>query len=161
MSDRSRIMVSMNRLPTEKRAAIVAALVEGNSIRATVRMTGVAKNTVTKLLVDLGTACAEYQDGALTDLTSERVQADEIWSYCYAKQKNVPDEHRDAYGYGDVYTWVAIDADSKLAISWLVGERTQEDADVFMRDVASRLTRRIQLTTDAYGPYVDAVWRAF
>jgi IS1 family transposase len=154
-------MVSMNRLSTERRAQVVSALVEGNSIRATVRMTGVAKNTVTKLLTDLGTACAEYQDGALTGLATERVQADEIWAYCYAKQKNVPDEYRDTYGYGDIYTWTAIDADSKLVFSWLVGERTQEDADVFMADVASRLTRRIQLTTDNLRNYLGATWRAF
>jgi IS1 family transposase len=151
----------VNKLSTERRAQVVAALVEGNSIRATMRMTGVARNTVTKLLADLGTACAEYHDGLVTGLSTQRVQADEIWSFCHAKQKNVPVEHHGEYGYGDVYTWVAIDADSKLAISWLVGERTQEDADVFMADVASRLTRRIQLTTDALRMYPPAVWRAF
>jgi IS1 family transposase len=136
-------------------------LVEGNSIRATVRMTGVAKNTITKLLIDLGDACGEYQDGVMHGLHAKRVQADEIWSYCYSKQKNIPEEHVGEFGYGDIYTWVAIDADSKLVITWLVGERTREDAHVFMRDLASRLADRIQLTTDALGHYPPAVADAF
>ena len=95
----------MNRLTTEKRAQIVGSLVEGNSIRATVRMTGAAKNTVVKLLVDLGAACADYQDRTMRDLPCTNVQCDEIWAYCYSKQKNVPDEHRGTFGYGDVWTW--------------------------------------------------------
>src|SRR5437899_1606291 len=104
-------MVSMNRLTTAKRAQILAALVEGNSIRATCRMTGAAKNTVVKLLADVGQACIEYQDAVMTDLPSTRVECDEIWSYCYSKQRNVPEEHQGTFGYGDVWTWVAIDAD--------------------------------------------------
>src|SRR4051812_32177552 len=104
-------MVTMNRLSTEKRAQIIGSLVEGNSIRATCRMTGAAKNTVTKLLVDLGAACAEYQDRTLVDLPCLTVQADEIWSFCYAKDRNVPAEHRGEFGYGDVWTWTAICAD--------------------------------------------------
>src|SRR5438094_814384 len=161
MLERSCIMVSMNRLSTERRAQVIAALVEGNSIRATVRMTGVAKNTVTKLLVDLGNACAEYQDGVLTDLPCKRIEADEIWAFCYSKAKNVPAEHDGEFGYGDVWTFVAIDADAKLVFSWLVGERTPDDAQVFMRDVESRLADRVQLTTDAWTPYRRSVERAF
>src|SRR3712207_2855193 len=101
----------MNRLSTEKRAQIVGALVEGNSIRATVRMTGAAKNTITKLLVDLGAACAAYQHAELRDLPCTEVQCDEIWSFCYAKQKNVPTEHQGTFGYGDIWTWTALCAD--------------------------------------------------
>jgi hypothetical protein len=151
----------MNRLSTEKRAQIVGCLVEGMSIRATVRVTGAAKNTIVKLLTDLGAACAEYQDGALTNLPCTRIECDEIWSYCYAKQKNVPDEHVGEFGYGDVWTWTAICADTKIVPSWLVGERTTEDAIVFMRDLAGRLTSRVQLTTDGHKPYLAAVEDAF
>src|ERR1039458_3438758 len=102
-------MSIMNRLSTTERAAIVRALVEGNSIRATVRITGAAKNTVTKLLVDLGAACSEYQDRVLRDLSCRRIQADEIWSFCQAKARNVPVEHQGEFGWGDVWTWTAID----------------------------------------------------
>lgn len=154
-------MVILNRLSTEKRAAIIGSLVEGNSIRATVRMTGAAKNTVTKLLVDLGQACAEDQDEVLRDLPCARVQCDEIWAFCYAKQKNVPEEHKGTYGYGDVWTWTAICADTKLVPSWLVGERTTDDAWLFMRDLKSRLANRVQLTTDGYKPYLTAVQLQF
>jgi IS1 family transposase len=154
-------MVSMNRLSTEQRARIVGCLVEGMSIRATVRVTGAAKNTVTKLLVDLGAACAEYQDTALADLPCRTVECDEIWSYCYSKQKNVPAEHVGTFGYGDVWTWTAICADTKLVPSWLVGERTVDDAVVFMSDLASRLSNRVQLTTDGHKPYLHAVETAF
>ncbi len=154
-------MVSMNRLTTEKRAQIIGCLVEGNSIRATVRMTGAAKNTVTKLLVDLGEACSEYQDRVLRDLPCTNVQADEIWAYCYSKQKNVPDEHKGTFGYGDVWTWTAICADTKLVPSWLVGERTIDDAWAFMEDLKGRLANRVQLTTDGYRPYWTAVGLTF
>src|SRR5436190_10316077 len=105
----------MNRLSTQERTRIVSALVEGNSIRATCRMTEFAKNTVTKLLVDLGGACSEYQDRVMHDLPCKRLQCDEVWSFCYAKQKNVSPEHQGEFGYGDVWTWTAIDADTKLA----------------------------------------------
>jgi IS1 family transposase len=151
----------MNRLTTEKRAQIIGCLVEGNSIRATVRMTGAAKNTVTKLLVDLGEACSEYQDRVLRDLPCTNVQADEIWAYCYSKQKNVPDEHKGTFGYGDVWTWTAICADTKLVPSWLVGERTIDDAWAFMEDLKGRLANRVQLTTDGYRPYWTAVGLTF
>ncbi len=109
----------MNRLSTERRGQIVGCLVEGMSIRATVPVTGAAKNTITSLLVDLGEACTEYQDGALTNLDLRTIEADEIWSFCYAKAKNVPEDFKGTPGYGDVWTWTAIDADTKLVPSWL------------------------------------------
>jgi IS1 family transposase len=151
----------MNTLSKEKRAAVVAALVEGNSIRATVRMTGVAKNTVTKLLADLGRACAAYQSQTLVNLRSRRIQCDEIWSFVYAKAKNADPAMVAAGQAGDVWTWVALDADSKLAVSWLVGGRDAGYAQAFMDDVASRLATRVQLTTDGHKVYLDAVEGAF
>lgn len=154
-------MVSMNQMSTPRRAQVVAALVEGNSIRATVRMTGAAKNTVTKLLVDLGGACAAHQDRVMRDLPCERLQCDEIWAFCHSKQKNVAPEHHGILGYGDVWTWTAIDADTKLIPSWLVGLRNAEYANAFMNDVASRLRGRVQLTTDGHRPYLEAVEGAF
>ena len=150
-----------NVLKLEKRAAIVSALVEGTSIRAAARMVGVSKDTVMKLLVDLGRACAEYQDRTLRNLSCRRLQCDEIWSFCYSKEKNVPLEDRYRFGVGDVWTWTAIDADTKLIPCWLVGERTARDANLFMRDLASRLLHRVQLTTDGHRPYLTAVDDAF
>jgi IS1 family transposase len=149
----------MNRLSPEKRRAIVAALVEGNSIRATCRMTGVARNTVTKLLVDLGTACSVYQDHAMRDLPCKRVQCDEIWCFVGSKQKNVPDDKRGEYG--DWWTWVAIDADTKLVPSYRVGPRDLQEARLFIADLAKRLSNRVQLTTDGFKPYLSAVEDAF
>jgi IS1 family transposase len=154
-------MVSMNRLSTDKRAQIVGSLVEGNSIRATVRMTGAAKNTVTKLLVDLGAACAEYQANVMHDLPCTTIQCDEIWAFCYSKSKNVPQQHRGTFGYGDVWTWTALCADTKLVPSWLVGERTVDDAWAFLTDLQGRLANRVQLTTDGHRAYVQAVDLAF
>jgi IS1 family transposase len=151
----------MNRLTTEKRAQIIGCLVEGNSIRATVRMTGAAKNTITKLLVDLGEACAEYQDGALVNLPCKVVEADEIWSYCYAKNKNVPEQFKGSPGYGDVWTFTAVCADTKLVPTWLVGERTSDDAEFFLRDLAGRMADRIQLSTDGHRMYEATVGQAF
>jgi IS1 family transposase len=151
----------MNRLSTEKRAQIIGCLVEGNSIRATVRITGAAKNTIVKLLADLGDACAVYQDQALRDLPCKVVEADEIWSYCYAKQKNVPEDFKGTPGYGDIWTFVAVDADTKLVPTWLVGERTADDADVFLHDLASRMANRIQLSTDGHSMYYSTVGPAF
>jgi len=151
----------MNRLSTERRSQIIGCLTEGMSIRATVRVTGVAKNTVVKLLTDLGQACADYQDATLTNLPCRRIECDEIWSFCYAKQKNVPEEHRDTFGYGDVWTWTAICADTKLVPSWLVGERTVSDAYVFMTDLRDRLQHRVQLTTDGHRPYLTVVEPVF
>jgi IS1 family transposase len=152
----------MNRLSTERRAQIIGCLVEGNSIRATVRMTGAAKNTVTKLLVDLGKACAEYQDKEFRDLPCTVIECDEIWAYCYSKAKNVPDEHKDTFGYGDVWTWTALCADTKLVPSWLVGERTIDDGWTFMRDLKGRLaTPRPQISTDGHGSYWTSIGLTF
>lgn len=154
-------MVSMNRLSTEKRAQIIGCLVEGNSIRATVRMTGAAQNTITKLLADLGEGCTEYQDGVLVDLPCKVVEADEIWAYCYAKQKNVPEQFKGTPGYGDVWTFTAVCTDTKLVPSWLVGERTAYDAEFFLSDLARRMAGRIQLSTDVHSMYGSAVGQAF
>jgi len=151
----------MNVLPIEKRAQILHLLVEGNSMRSTSRIADVSINTVTKLLVDAGTACLAFQDEAIRNVRSNRVQCDEIWSFCQSKEKNVVEENKSALGYGDCYTWTAIDADTKLAISWLVGRRDVEYAETFMADLASRLADRIQLTTDGYGPYINAVEKMF
>lgn len=154
-------MVSINGLPQAKRVQVVKALVEGNSIRATVRMAGVAKNTVSKLLVELGEACSQYQDDALRGLTCRRVEADEIWAFCYAKQANVPAKHKGEFGYGDIWTWMAMDADTKLVPSWLVGERDTPTAIDFMVDVRERIANRTQLTTDGLACYLTAVEEAF
>jgi len=151
----------MNILKTEKRVAVLSSLVEGNSIRSTVRMTGIAKNTVAKLLIKAGTACSIYQNRILRNLTCKKIQCDEIWSFCYAKQKNVPVDKRGQFGYGDVWTWVAIDPDTKLVVSWLVGLRNAEWANIFMKDVASRLANRVQLTIDGHKTYFEAVDGAF
>ena len=113
----------MNQLSREQRIRIISALVEGNSLRATARMCDVAFNTVLKLLPQIGAACAEYQDKALRNLSSKRIQCDEIWSFCYAKEKNVPTEKRGEFGFGDVWTWVATDPDTKLIPSFMVGNR--------------------------------------
>jgi IS1 family transposase len=151
----------MNKLTTEKRCAVIRALVEGCSIRSTVRMTGVAKNTVTKLLVDVGTACSEYQSKTLRNLPCKRLQLDEIWSFVYAKQKNVPDEMKGEFGVGDVWTWTAIDADTKLIPSWYVGTRDGQAAADFVNDLAGRLAHRVQVTTDGHRAYLQAVEDAF
>src|SRR5437763_3652055 len=138
-------MVSMNRMSAERRAQVIASLVEGNSIRSTVRMTGAAKNTVTKLLVDLGAGCAEYQDRVFRELPCRTIQCDEIWAFCYSKQKNVPEQHKGTFGYGDVWTWTAVCADTMLVPSWLVGERHLSDCWTFIEDLQGRLSGRIQL----------------
>ena len=151
----------MNKLTIEKRAMILTMLVEGSSMRSVSRIADVSINTVTKLLVDAGIVCAEYQCEHLVNIKSKRVQCDEIWSFCYSKEKNVSPEDKGILGYGDVYTWTAIDADSKLAISWLVGRRDYEYAEGFMSDLASRLSERVQLTTDGYGCYINAVEKMF
>jgi IS1 family transposase len=151
----------MNRLSTDQRVRIISALVEGNSIRATCRMTGVSKNTVTKLLVDIGIVCSIYQDRMMRDLACERIQCDEIWAFCYAKQKNVPQDKQGQSGYGDVWTWVALDADTKLVPSFRVGGRDAIDAHAFMTDLAKRLRHRVQLTTDGLNTYLIAVRDAF
>lgn len=148
----------MNRLDKAKQAQVVAALVEGNSIRATVRMTGVAKNTIVKLLAELGTACARYLDEHLVNVPCQRLQVDEIWSFVYAKAKNVKPEHFDDGGYaGDVWTFVAIEAQTKLVVSWMVGQRDAGFAIEFLGDVKKRLANRVQLTTDGHKMYLAAV----
>ena len=146
----------MNQLSVEQRAAIVRGLVEGSSIRSVARMTGTSKNTVLRLLVDLGEFCSIYQDHMLRNLTCRRVEADEIWSFCGAKAKNATKA-----GQGDIWTFTAICADSKLAVSWLVGPRTPETAQAFMQDVADRLANRVQMTTDGHHMYLTAVEKAF
>jgi IS1 family transposase len=151
----------MNRLSTAKRTQVVAALVEGVSIRATCRMTGVAKGTVLSLLVDLGAACESYQDRTLRNLKCKRIQCDELWQFIYAKAKNVPEEMKGAFGVGDTWTWVAIDADTKLVPSWAVGRRDGFTAAAFIRDLADRLATRVQLTTDGHKVYLEAVEGAF
>jgi IS1 family transposase len=151
----------MNKLSIQKQTQIITALVEGNSIRATCRMTDTAKGTVTRLLASVGTACAEYQNEHLKNLTSQRIQCDEIWSFVYAKQKNVPENKQGTFGYGDVWTWVAIDADTKLIAGWLVGLRTVECATEFINDLKDRLANRIQLTTDGHKVYINAIENAF
>ena len=151
----------MNKLTKEKRMQVVAALVEGSSINSTVRMTGVSKPTILKLLADLGKSCAKYQDEKLRNLSCKRVQADEIWSFCFAKDKNLSEEMKGKFGFGSVWTWTAICADTKLMISWLVGERSVPYAVKFIDDLASRLAHRVQLTTDGHKPYLRAVEGAF
>jgi IS1 family transposase len=154
----------MNKLSTAKRAAVIAALVEGNSIRATSRITNVSKPTVLKLLADLGRVCAEYHDYTVWNLKTVRVQCDEIWSFCYAKAKNVPVRVSRAAApgtVGDVWTWTAIDADSKLIISYHVGDRSGQAADYFVSDLAQRVRNDVQITTDAHKPYLAAVKLAF
>src|SRR5437764_340223 len=124
-------MFSMNKLSTAKRAQIVAMLTEGNSLRAITRMTGASINTVTKLLVDLGTACAALHDQRVRNLRTTRVECDEVWTFCYARRQNVPEEKKGEFGYGDVWTWVGMDADTKLVVNWMVGRRDAESAYPF------------------------------
>jgi len=154
-------MQCMNRLNTKRRAQVIAALVEGNSVNATVRMTGTAKHTILKLLANLGTACAEHHYRAVRNVHSRRIQCDEIWQFCFAKNKNLSEKMRGVEGVGDTWTWTAIDADSKLAVSYLVGGRDSAWAHRFMEDVASRVNGRIQLTTDGHRVYLNAVEAAF
>jgi IS1 family transposase len=151
----------MNKLSLKERAAVVRCLVDGNSIRATVRITGAAKNTVTKLLVELGHVCSEYQDKTLRGITSKRVQCDEIWSFVACKEAHIPEERQAEPGIGDVWTWTAMDADTKLMISWIVGERDPDTAGEFVQDLKDRLANRVQLTTDGLSMYLVAVEDAF
>jgi IS1 family transposase len=161
MHNRSSIMFSMNRLDIKHRARILGLLVEGSSMRAASRLADVSINTVTKLLVDVGTACGEYQDKTLRNLPCKRIQCDEIWSFCYSKEKNVAPENKGILGYGDVYTWTAICSDTKLVPSYMVGRRDAAFAKLFIDDLAGRLANRVQLTTDGHKPYLQAVESAF
>lgn len=151
----------MNKLSVEDKTQMISALVEGNSIRATCRMTGHSKGAVLKLLAEVGTACMEFHDERVRNVRSRRVQCDEIWSFCYATEKNVPKEMKGHFGYGDVWTWTAIDADSKLIVGWFVGRRDANSAYWFIRDLSERVANRIQLTTDGHKAYLDAVEDSF
>lgn len=151
----------MNRLSLQDRTRILACLVEGNSLRATTRMVGCSINTVTKLLVDVGTACGLYQNEALRNLPCKRIQCDEIWSFCYAKQRNVAPWREGALGYGDVWTWTAICADTKIVPTWLVGQRNAFYANKFVCDLAGRLATRPQITTDGLKLYIKPIDDAF
>src|ERR1700723_1204654 len=150
----------MNRLSKDEQIRIVAALVEGNSIRSTSGTTGIARNTVTKLLVDLGQACMRFHYQYVRNLTVRRLQCDEIWAYIGAKAKNVSAQKKEI-GWGDVWTWVGIDADTKLVVSYLVGGRGADWAKDFMQDCADRIKNRVQITTDGHRAYRDAVEQAF
>jgi IS1 family transposase len=150
----------MNKLTTAKRVAVVAALVEGNGVRATARLTGVSKPTILKLLADVGTACAAFHNEHVRNIRTQRIQCDEIWQFVGAKEKNVTPEQKAA-GWGDCWTWTAIDADTKLMVSWFVGARDPISAWWFMRDLTSRLISRVQLTTDGLRHYLTAVDEAF
>lgn len=154
-------MFIMNRLSTAKRAQIVAMMTEGNSLRAITRMTGVSINTVTKLLVDLGSACEDFHNANVRGLSTTRVEADEVWTFCYARRENVPAEKKGVLGVGDVWTWVGLDADSKLVVAWTCGRRDADTAYEFMHDLASRLKNRVQLTTDGLHAYLVATDKAF
>ncbi len=152
----------MNRLTPEKQAQVVAALVEGNSIRATVRMTGTAKNTISKLLIQLGAACSDYMNKNLVNLDCKRVQCDETWSFVAAKAKNVTPEVLERSPHaGDCWTWVGMDADTKLVITWAIGARDRWTAETFIKDLAGRMANRIQLSTDGLRLYLFAVNGAF
>lgn len=151
----------MNKLPIQKRVQILAMLCEGSSMRSVSRVCDVSINTVAKLLTDAGRISMAFHDAKVAGLRSRRVQVDEIWSFCAAKQKNVASMKKPIEGAGDVWTWTAIDADSKLIVSWLVGNQDYEHAEAFMTDVASRIDRRVQITSDGLKVYVDAVDAAF
>jgi IS1 family transposase len=153
----------MNQLSTAKRIQIVSGLQEGLSIRAISRLVGCSTNTTLKLIADLGRACATFHDEEVREVQAERVQCDEIWGFCYAKRANVPEDKKGVFGFGDVWTFVSIDADTKLVPSWLVGMRTIECARAFMEDLKGRLAtgHRIQLTTDGHNTYLRSVWEVF
>ena len=154
-------IASMNRLSIEKRTQIISCLVDGCSIRATTRITGAAKNTVIKLLTEVGQASREYQDKTLRNLQCKRIEVDEIWTFCHAKEKNVPEDLKGKFGFENVWTWTAICPDTKLVPSWMVGGRDSIYAYAFINDLAERMASRIQLTSDGHQPYLEAVERAF
>jgi IS1 family transposase len=150
----------MNKLSRERRAQVIGMMCEGMSIRSIVRLTGTGKNTVARLLVTAGKACSEYMDKAMRELPCKRLQVDEIWSFVAAKEKNVPD-HKKGLGVGDVWTFTAIDAETKLVPSFFVGNRDADHAAAFMMDLKSRLGERVQLTTDGHKMYIAAVGNVF
>jgi IS1 family transposase len=152
----------MNRLGSNTRAQIINCLIEGCSIRSTVRMTGAAKKTVMRVLVEVGEVCARFQDDAFQNLASKRIQVDELWAFCYCKEKSVtPEIAAKHLGAGNIWLWVAIDADTKIVPCWYLGDRGQQSAHMFMRDLARRLSNRVQLTSDGHKAYLDAVEHAF
>lgn len=151
----------MNKLTREKKVQVITAMVEGVGVNAISRMTGVCKNTILRILADVGRACAEFQDKRLVNLNCARLQVDECWQFCYAKSKNVPADKRGKFGYGDTWTWAAVDADTKLVPCFLVGNRDALSARMFIDDLASRLSSRVQLTTDGLKVYLEAVESAF
>jgi IS1 family transposase len=151
----------MNKLPLDKRTQILAMLCEGSSMRSISRVADVSINTVSKLLVDAGEACAAYHDRYVRNVKAERIQCDEIWSFCYSKQVNAPNTISRQEDRGDLWTWTAIDADSKLIVTWQIGDRTVDTGVPFTRDLESRLANRIQLTTDGHGAYISSVKRTF
>jgi IS1 family transposase len=151
----------MNKLPSEQRAQALQMMAEGVSLRAITRLTGISRTTLIKLLEDAGEAFSEYQDRTLMNMNCKRLQVDEAWAFCYAKQKNVPTAKAAPEGAGDIWTWVGIDAQSKLVASWYVGGRDSEAAMIFMDDLAKRLANRVQLTSDGHKAYLDAVEGAF
>jgi IS1 family transposase len=150
----------MNRLRIEQQIRVVSALVEGNSIRSTARMTGVSRNTITSLLLDLAEACAAFHNNSVRNLKVRRLQCDEIWNFVGAKAKNTTPEKK-AEGWGDTWTWTALDADTKVCVSYLVGGRDLGWATEFMQDCASRISNRVQITTDGHKAYLEAVESAF
>ena len=151
----------MNKLSSAQRVRILMSLIEGNSIASTCRMTGAAKMTVLSLIREIGAACEKFHDANVRYLGTERVQCDEVWSFCYAKAKNVPEALKGKEGYGSIWTWTAIDADSKLLISWIASDRSQEAADALINDLKSRTMMRLQVTTDGYSAYLDSITKAF
>ncbi len=151
----------MNKLSLDRQAQIIKVLCEGNSIRSTARITGTAINTVVNLLREVGAACLDYQDKEMVNLTCKKLRCDEIWSFVYAKAKNVPEAHDGEFGFGDVWTFTTIDADTKLVPSWLVGMRNVECASEFIKDLKGRLANRVQITTDGHRMYLEAVEHAF
>jgi IS1 family transposase len=151
----------MNKLPKEKRAQVLQMMAEGIALRAITRLTGISRTTLQKLLEDAGRAFSDYQDRTLVNLPCKRVQVDEAWSFCYAKQKNVATAKAAPEGAGDIWTWVGLDADTKLVASFYVGGRDSEAAMIFMDDLAKRLANRVQLTSDGHKPYLEAVEGAF
>ena len=150
----------MNRLPLEERVRVLASLVEGASIRATSRITGVAKGTILRLLADVGDACDQYQDQTLRNLECVRVQCDEIWAFCHAKERNIKPQNK-SNGVGDMWTWTAIDADTKLIIAWHLGKRTSYDCRMFIGDLAKRIASYVQISTDGLNMYNDPIVQAF
>ncbi len=151
----------MNKMSLERQAQVIKVLCEGNSIRSTARITNTAINTVVKLLRDVGAACLAYQYQNMRNLPCNKLQVDEVWSFVYAKAKNVPEEHNSEFGYGDVWTFTAIDADTKLVPCWKVGTRDADCAYEFLSDLKDRLASRVQLTTDGHKMYLEAVEKAF